>query len=163
MINVDTFSAEEWAEIIKTPAMASASVIAADFSVTGVIKEFGAITSSMKDYAEQHASGNSLMVALKEQLVDTSKLNDEMKKSSEKAKGQPAGDPFVQLNNTFDMLKSKGASQAEIKSYKQMCYNAAEAAANAAKEGGFLGIGGKEVVSEKEAAVLADLKSKLGL
>jgi hypothetical protein len=51
---------------------------------------------------------------------------------------------------------------AEAQAYKQWVYQAAQNSANAAKEGGFLGIGG-ERVSEAETAALKELATALDI
>jgi len=59
-------------------------------------------------------------------------------------------------------LVSQKASPEEAKAYKQMVMDVAEKAANAAKEGGFLGFGGV-LVSTAEESFLNEVRAALQL
>jgi hypothetical protein len=63
------------------------------------------------------------------------------------------------IRGTLDILKQK-ASPEEVTSYTAMLSKVADNAANAAKEGGFLGFGGTRV-SAPEQAFLDELKAAL--
>jgi hypothetical protein len=65
-----------------------------------------------------------------------------------------------QLSSTVNVVEQKAGADAA--GYKQWVWDAAVAAANAGKEGGFLGIGG-EVVSAGEQAALDQIKGILKL
>ncbi len=54
------------------------------------------------------------------------------------------------------------ASPAEAQAYKQMLLGVAQQAADASKEGGFLGFGGVRV-SDKEKTFIAEVKAAAGL
>ncbi len=54
------------------------------------------------------------------------------------------------------------ASPAEAEAYKKMLVNVAEQAANASKEGGFVGFGGVRV-SDKEQAFITEVRSAAGV
>jgi len=77
-------------------------------------------------------------------------------------------DPAVRKAQLLDDLKSAvaavdaTASPQESDDFRRWLYSTGEAVANAAKEGGFLGIGGK-LVSPAEEAVLVEIKAVLGL
>ena len=64
------------------------------------------------------------------------------------------------LREALEILQQK-ASPEEVEAYKRFVLSLAEAAAKAHKEGGFIGIGGKEV-SESEQAALDEIKAALG-
>jgi hypothetical protein len=65
------------------------------------------------------------------------------------------------LREAVRLLEQK-ASPEEVEAYKRFVLNLAEAAANAHREGGFLGVGGKHV-SEGERVALDELASTLEL
>jgi hypothetical protein len=65
------------------------------------------------------------------------------------------------LREAVQLLEQK-ASPEEAEAYKRFVLQVAEAAARAHKEGGFIGIGGREV-SEKEQAALEEIASILGV
>ena len=64
------------------------------------------------------------------------------------------------VTGTIGLLRTKGADEAEVGTFKAMMIGVAEAVANASKEGGFLGFGGT-LVSEKEKSVLAQIQAEL--
>ena len=66
-----------------------------------------------------------------------------------------------ELKRTNEILSAK-ATPEEAKSFRSWLIQAAQDAANAAKEGGFLGIGAT-LVSEREEAMLAQLREILGV
>ena len=59
-------------------------------------------------------------------------------------------------------LVARKASPAEADAYRKMLADVAEHAANASKEGGFLGFGGVRV-SDKESAFISEVKRAAGL
>jgi hypothetical protein len=59
-------------------------------------------------------------------------------------------------------LVAAKASPAEAEAYKQMLVSVAQQAADASKEGGFLGFGGVRV-SDKEKAFIAEVKTASGV
>jgi len=58
-------------------------------------------------------------------------------------------------------LVSSKASPEDAAAYRQMLLKVVENTANAAKEGGFLGIGGEQV-NDKERAVMDELRQVIG-
>lgn len=176
MITRDSFTVEEWAQIISAPASIGALVVTADPSgPMGLIGEFRAIMSSMQSYVEAHAGDSSLMGALKEHM-STQPSEEEQKQLQAWAEAQQAEMKANKPKNpeelqtrirdsvgaTLALLRGKGADEAEVNSFKGMMYNIAEAVANASKEGGFLGFGGT-LVSDKEQSILTQIKSELGV
>ena len=65
------------------------------------------------------------------------------------------------LREALGILEQK-ASPEELEAYKLFVVGVAESAAKAHKEGGFIGIGGKEV-SESEQAALDEIRAVLGM
>jgi len=68
---------------------------------------------------------------------------------------------LVRIGEAANLLSRK-ATPDEVKAYKQMILNVAEKAANASKEGGFLGFGGVQV-SNAEQSFLNEVKDALQL
>ena len=64
------------------------------------------------------------------------------------------------LGEAVGILQQK-ATPAEVDAYRNFVMDVAEAAAKAHKEGGFIGIGGKQV-SESEQAALDEIEAALG-
>lgn len=65
-----------------------------------------------------------------------------------------------QLQEAIALVKAKG-SAADVENYKQLLMSVAQRTAEAAKEGGFLGIGGV-AVSDQEKAMLDKIRQAIG-
>lgn len=173
MFNRDSFTVEEWGQIVSAPASVGALVVTADPSgPIGLLNEFRAIMESMKAYVEAN-SANPLMGAMQsymstqpteeeeERLKQWAKEQQEaMKDNRPKTPEELADRLRVSISSTLDMLRAKGATADDLSSFKAMMVSVAESAANASKEGGFLGFGGT-LVSDAEASVLAQIRSEL--
>lgn len=173
MFNRDSFTVEEWGQIISAPASVGALVVTADPSgPIGLINEFRAIMESMKAYVEANST-NPLMSAMQsymstqptdeeeERLKQWAKDQQEaMKDNRPKTPEELADRLRVSIGSTLDMLRAKGATADDLSSFKAMMVSVAESVANASKEGGFLGFGGT-LVSDDEESVLAQIRSEL--
>ena len=174
MITKDSFTVEEWAQIVSAPASIGALVVTADPSgPIGLIGEFKAILSSMQSYVDAHAGDSSLMAALKHHMSNkpteeeqeqvkqwAQQQEDQMKVNRPKTPEELQQRVRESVTGTLGLLRAKGADEAEIGTFKSMMVGVAEAVANASKEGGFLGFGGT-LVSEKEQSILAQIQSEL--
>lgn len=176
MFERDSFTVEEWAQIISVPAAVGALVVTADPSgPMGLIGEFRAIMSTMKQYVENNAGGSPLMAAI-QSYISTKPTEEEEAQLKQWAQEQQetmkANKPqteeelkqFIRdrTGESLALLRAKGASEADIDTFKGMLYAVAEGVAEASKEGGFLGIGGVRV-SEAEQSVLAQIRAELGV
>jgi hypothetical protein len=65
------------------------------------------------------------------------------------------------VKSAVSLVSAKG-SAAEAQAYKDMLVDVAQQAANASKEGGFLGFGGVRV-SDKEQAFIAEVSKAVGI
>jgi len=142
------FNAEEWDRIAQAPALAALAVIVADRG--GVIRESIALG---KAYAEARRDAGSELI---EQLVASPPHLDRA------SMGEP-DQLRTQLDERIDdavRLVEQKATPEEAAQYRQFILRVADVVAHAAKEGGVLGIGGKEV-SEQEQAVLDELGARL--
>ena len=174
MITTDSFTVEEWAQIVSAPASIGAPVVTADPSgPIGLIGEVKAILSSMQSYVEAHAGDSSLMAALKDHMTNkpTEEEQEQIKQWAKqqeeqmKANRPKTPEELQQLvrqsvTGTIGLLRAKGADEWEVGPFKAMMIGVAEAVAHASKEGGFLGFGGT-LVSEKEKSVLAQIQAEL--
>jgi hypothetical protein len=143
----------DWAKVQAAPAAALMMVATADLSgPLGSIKEVQAASKAMGD-ATRSADPVSLIGAAFGSGIDT----DMLKQVRELA---PTKDKLV------DIVKAGAAAvaakdPAQAAAYRTAILAVAQAAAEAAKEGGFLGIGGT-LVSKDEQAALGQLKAALG-
>jgi hypothetical protein len=145
------FNAEDWSTVVDGPLYAGLRVIAADRG--------GSLRESM-------AMGRVYQEARAKQ--GASPLLDELIKSPpaiDPAQLQAAGGDIGavtsdHLRKAMSILESKATPQ-EADAYKTFVMTVAQAVAEAHKEGGFLGIGGKRV-SEAEDQALDEISSALG-
>jgi hypothetical protein len=139
------FNADEWERVARAPALAGLMVILADRG--GAIRESIALG---KAYAEARRDGGSELL---EQLVASAPQLDRQ------SVGQPDQLP-ERIREAVRIVEEK-ATPEEAGQYRQFVLRVADVVAHAHKEGGVLGIGGKEV-SQEEQAVLDRLASTLG-
>jgi hypothetical protein len=143
------FNAEEWSKLVEAPALVALRVIAADRG--GTLRES---LSLGRAYAEARQSGDS---GLLEEIVSSAPQVDP---SGLKDPGALEQRVQGSLREVLQLLEQK-ATPEEVEAYRQFVLKVGETVARAHKEGGLLGIGGKEV-SVSEQAVLDELASTLG-
>ena len=146
------FNADEWATLAQGPLMAAMQVVAAERG--GTIRESLAVGRAYTD-ARKHQGDSPLL----DELVATPPALDPSQ--LQQAGGDLKAHADEQLAAAVRVLDAK-ATPEEAQAYKQFVLTVAEAAANANREGGFIGIGGKPV-SASEQAVLDALRGTLGL
>jgi hypothetical protein len=139
------FNAEEWEQIAQAPALAGLMVIFADRG--GTIRETIALG---KAYAEARREGGTELI--QEVVASPSQVDP-------RSVGGPEQLP-ERIREAVAILEQKATSE-EAADYRQFILRVADVVAHAHKEGGVLGIGGKEV-SEQEQAALDQLASTLG-
>jgi len=144
------FNAEEWSRLLEGPALAGLIVIAAERG--GTIRE--SISMAKAYNAARDAGGDN-------------ELLTEILNSRPEVDPREYGDPaqlhergLERLRETVALLHVK-ATHEEAAGYSQFALEVARRAAEAHKEGGFLGIGG-ERVSEAEQSALDDVAAALG-
>ena len=145
------FNAEEWATLVEAPMLAAMQVVAAERG--GTIRESLAVGRAYAE-ARKHQGESPLLDAI---VASPPSLDPEQLKQSGDLKTH-AG---TRLPAAVELAESKGTEQ-DATAYKQFILTVAEAAANANREGGFVGIGGKPV-SAAEQAVLDELRTTLRL
>jgi hypothetical protein len=145
------FNAEEWTTVVEGPVLAGMRVVAAHRG--GTIRESLAVA---KVYAAaREAQGDSeLLDALVSSppAVDSQQIRasgGDIKSASEE-----------RLREALRILGEK-ATPEEVEQFKRFVMEVGEAAAKAHKEGGFIGIGGKPVSPEEQAA-LDEIQALLG-
>jgi hypothetical protein len=139
------FNAEEWERVARAPALAGLMVILADRG--GTIRETIALG---KAYGEARRDGGGELL---EDVVASPPHVDQ------KSIGSPDQLP-EHIREALRIVEEKVTPE-EVEEYRQFILRVADVVAHAHKEGGVLGIGGKEV-SEQEQAALDQLASTLG-
>jgi hypothetical protein len=137
------FNAEEWSTLVEAPVLAGMRVVAARRG--GTIRESLAVA---KVYAAaREAQGDSELL---DALVASPPAVDA--KEVRESGGDIASVAGERLREALRILAEK-ASPEEVEEYKRFVREVAEAAAKAHKEGGFIGIGGKEISPEEQVAL----------
>ena len=139
------FNAEEWERVARAPALAGVMVALADRG--GSFRESLALGKAYAAAKRDEASSE----LLRELVASPPSLDRE-------SAGQPDQIP-EQIRAAVQTVEEK-ATPEEAEEYRQFILRLADVVAHAHKEGGVLGIGGKEV-SEEEQAALDRLASTL--
>lgn len=143
------FNAEEWEKLVRAPALAALRVIAADRG--GTVRE---TLSLARAYGEARQRGGGQLL---DEVVSSPPQLDP---AATRNPGQLAELADQGLREAIELLERQ-ATPEEIEDYRAFVLAVADTVAHAHKEGGFLGIGGKEV-SESEQAVLDELAETVG-
>jgi hypothetical protein len=162
MVQKADFTSEEWQLVLSMPQIASLYLaLASPSNPLGLAQEMVASTRVIME-ALKAASGNELIDAvaadIRERVEKRERLESPLKMSNDP---NDMKSQCLQACREVAALLSQKAP-AEAQAYKQWIYQAAQNSANAAKEGGFFGIGG-ERISEAESAALQEIATALDL
>jgi hypothetical protein len=151
------FSADEWDLLRTSPMMAGLLVIAASPSgPIGLVQESAAMGRMILEAA------NTAQTPLLKSLADDIKSSMSFTKAPSGATPAAIQQAATEiLRRTSELLGTK-ATPEEATEVKQWLTKVAQATAEAAREGGFLGFGGT-LVSEEEKAAIATVRSTLGI
>ena len=145
------FNAEEWSTVVGGPLYAGMRVISADRG--GTLRESLAMGQVYQQARERHGESELLDELVKSPpSIDPDRVRE--------AGGDIAAVTSQQLRDAVGILEAK-ATPAEVDAYKRFVMTVAQAVASAHKEGGFLGIGGKQI-SDAENQALDEISAALG-
>jgi len=160
MAKQDSFTGEEWTLLRLTPSLVAGGTAAADPSgLFSSIKESLAGAKGVAG-ALQANSGLELFAALGADrsipgMPDPKTLLGEGSREQQMQKLKSA---VLERAGAAVAVVAAKATPAEADAYRAMLVSVAEKAAQASKEGGFLGFGGVRV-SDKEQAFIAEVKA----
>jgi hypothetical protein len=145
------FNAEEWETVVQGPVYAGMRVIAADRG--GTLRESLAMGRVYQEARQGHGDSELLDELVKSPpAIDPDQVRE--------ARGDIAAVAPERLREAMRILEEKATPQ-EVDAYKRFVMTVAQAVASAHKEGGFLGIGGKEI-SDAENEALDEISRTLG-
>ena len=148
------YTPEEWTALVRAPFVVGAAISLADPG--GPIELFKETSAALRTVTEPSADQPELVAAVKAELTEMAGRR-ENPLAGFKPKGAQARqqvlDELIAVNDT---LTSK-ATPEEAEAFRSWLKKAARDAANAAKEGGFMGIGA-ERVSSGEQQMLDELE-----
>lgn len=153
MSQLTSYTSEEVNTLVRAPLIIGMMVVGASLSGPfGVVKELLAALKATEDASNQ-ASESSVL----KKLFSAQSMKAHHEQMAQEKPG--AMDKTMQrqkIRQAISILSAKGDAS-EVEAYKVMLISAAENTASAAKEGGFLGIGGKRI-SEAEHAVIKEIR-----
>ena len=160
MLTKNDFSASDWNTLRDTPYLVGLATLLAEPSGLGTIKESIAITMGIW---QNQASEIPLIRDLTNK-AEMEAAQDSLKSRFTGTRGQLSKEVTRDLalehaRSSIAVLTDKAGPE-EIDGYRKLLYGVAEMVANAAREGGFLGFGGK-AVSAAEQRFLDDLQNTI--
>jgi hypothetical protein len=164
MAKQDAFTSEEWTLLRLAPSMIASGTAAADPSgLFSAVKETFAGAQGVAEAFKSNA-GLELFGALAADrsipgMPDPKALLGEGSREQQMQNFKTA---VLDKARAAVELVARKASPAEADAYRALLMGVAEKAANASKEGGFLGFGGVRV-SDKEQAFISEVKKSIGL
>ena len=162
MADKANFNPEEWSRVLASPMVASTAVTAAEPSgLWGLLQE-GMAGGWAFAQADQNPNTNPLIKA----VVDDFRNDDARTVARGRVQATFAGEPADLIRRAVDELRSVAnlldtKAPEDAGAFKDWLQEIAQKAAEAAIEGGFLGLGGV-AVSDAEKATLAEISAALG-
>jgi hypothetical protein len=153
------FTDEEWARLERAPIVAGMAISLADRG--GPIEAVKESMASVKTVLETAQTGSSaeLVDALAKDIAEKAKAR-QSPLGDFKPKGVLAGDQIIEELREANRVVGEKATPEEAEAFREWLLEAAQRAADAAKEGGFFGVGA-ERVSEGEQQMLDRLREVL--
>ena len=156
MTTKSDFTEDEWSRIVRAPFVAGMAISLADPG--GPIEATKETMATLKS-ATNPPSREQLLaeVALEVQAMAQQKQSP-LAGYRPSAEGSPWGEQVLEELRAVQALVAAKAEPDETAAFARWLVTAAQAAADAAKEGGFMGFGAQQV-SEREEAMLAQVRA----
>jgi hypothetical protein len=152
------YTDEEWAVLGRAPLVAGLAVSFADPG--GPIELTKESMAAMRAVGAPPSDDELLTAISQEALAKFQQRENALKEAG--FKGATAREQIVEELTRANEILSAKATPEEAAAFRQWLMQSAQDTANAAKEGGFMGIGATRV-SEGEEAMLAKLRGILGV
>ena len=158
MTSKASFTDEEWDRVLRAPMVAGMAITIADPG--GPIELAKETTASLKS-ATNPPSREQLLA---EVALDIQSMAQQRQNPLTEFKPTQGSDPRQQileeLRAVSEIVSSKATAE-ETTAFKQWLLSSAQAAADAAKEGGFMGFGAEQV-SQGEKDMLSQVSAAIG-
>jgi hypothetical protein len=155
------FTDEEWTRLKRAPFVAGMAISLADpGGPIEAVKETAATLKAVLGTAEEGGRGELVDAIAREVAADARQRKSPL--AGFKPKGATAGQEILDELGEVNRLVSQKGTPEDAAALREWLLAAAQAAANAAKEGGFLGFRA-ERVSEGEQRMLDSLSEVLGV
>ena len=153
------FSEQEWTRLKRAPFVAGMAISLADpGGPIELVKETAATLKTVRDAAESGGRGALIDAVAQEVVAEARQRKNPLQDF--RAKGALAGQEILEELAEANRVVSAKATPEEAGAFRDWLQTAAQEAANAAKEGGFLGFHA-ERVSEGEQRMLDKLAEAL--
>lgn len=159
MTSKSDFTAEEWARIRRAPFVAGMAISLAD---PGGPIEVSKETMASFRSASVPPSDEELLLAVSHDIQVALQQKQNPMADFRPADAKTAGRQVLDELRTVNEIVTAKATPEEAEALRRWLLTTAQAAADAAKEGGFLGIGAEQV-SKGEQDMLDQLRSTLGV
>ena len=154
MTTKSDFTDEEWTRVLRAPFVAGMAISLADPG--GPIEMSKETMTTMKS-ATNPPSREQLLTEI---ALDIQSMTQQRQSPISGFKPQAAQQILDELGAVSEIVNSKATAE-ETAAFKQWLLTTAQAAADAAKEGGFMGFGAVQV-SEGEQKMLDQLRATIG-
>ena len=161
MTTKTAFTPEEWTVLVQAPLNVAMLITVASPSVFGGMKEMFAAAQGLVAAGQQATPPNEFMGAIFAEYRDKEKMKAIEPKYDTKDPHALRQAMLASIQAAAETAAAK-ATPEEVTAYKEWLYQFGVRQANAAKEGGFLGIGAVRV-NEAEKNALAELAGVLGV
>jgi hypothetical protein len=153
------FSEEEWVRLRRAPFVAGMAISLADpGGPIEAVKESAAALKTVMEAGQQAGKGEFVDAVAADAAAQLRERHNPL--ADFKPKGALAGEEILEELRVANKIVTEKASAEEADGYREWLMTAAQRAADAAKEGGFMGFGA-ERVSEGEQRMLDKLRETL--
>jgi hypothetical protein len=159
MTTKDDFTEEEWARILRAPFVAGMAISLADPG--GPIETSKEAAATLR-LATHPPSDEQLLAEVATELQALTQKRQNPLHGFKLSKEAPPGQQILEELRAVNEIVSAKARPEEAAAFRAWLLAIAQAAAAAAKEGGFMGFGAVQV-SEGEKAMLEQLRATLGV
>ena len=164
MASKASFTPDEWGRVLASPMVAGMAITAADPSgLWGLMKE-GMAGGWALLHAKQNPNANALVKALADDFATGDARSPARERIQTTFKGAQLGDlkgrAVEELRAVASIVRTKAPEDAPA--FTAWLRDVAQKAAEASKEGGFLGFGGV-AVSDAEKTTLAEISAALNV
>jgi hypothetical protein len=154
------FTEDEWATLVRSPMVAGMAITLADpGGPIEVLKETSAVVKVVTSASSEQRDDLTGELAREVRGLAEQRKNPV---GDFKPRGAMAGKEIVDEISNANEIASAKASPEEAEAFRAWIMECAQSAADAAKEGGFMGFNA-ERVSQGEKDMLAQLRSALGM
>jgi hypothetical protein len=155
MTSKTDFTEDEWERLGRAPLVAGMAISLADpGGPIEAIKESSAALKTLVEAAQDSASGEFVQAVAQDVAAKAQRRENPM--AGFKPRGRSAREEILDELRAVNALLLEKATAEEVAEFREWLKTAAQRAALAAKEGGFMGIGA-ERVSEREQQMLDTL------